>query len=87
MKNFAAVEFCIYAFTFGSTLHCISGIWKCNKLFLLCSEFLSFFSGKVPLSSIILEELYLGGVNAQALPGFQLLLRKILMVGLHELGL
>lgn len=87
MKIFAAVEFCMYVFTFGSTLDCISGIWKCNKLFLLCSEFLSSFSGKIPLSSIVLEELYLERVNAQTLPGFQPLLRKSVIDDLRELEL
>lgn len=87
MEIFAAVKFCIYAFIFESTLHCISGIWKCNQLFLLCSEFLGCFSGRIPLSTIVLGELYLEGVNAQVLPGFQPLLRKSVLDELCELGL
>lgn len=54
-------------------------IWKCSKLFLLYSEFLGCFTREIPLSSIVLEELYLEGMNAQALPGFQPLLRKSVM--------
>lgn len=51
-------------------------IWKCTELFLLCSEFLRCFLDKITLSSILVEELYLEGMNAQALPEFQPLLRN-----------
>lgn len=54
-------------FCYSRVLHLCFHIWKhtsfylwhleCNKLFLLCNEFLACFSGKITLSSIVLEEL------------------------------
>lgn len=58
--------------------HCILSlhIWKCTKLFLLCSEFLEGFPDKITLSSIFVAELHLDRMNAQALPEFQPVMRN-----------